>query len=185
MICHKYKCIFIHIPKNAGTTIINSFDKKWGDPDTSFLLSGPHSPKEHWIDLAIKYKDYFIFSVIRNPWDRFISGWKYCEGTKNKSFDEILFNLPNHGHDNIHITRTQMSTISVENKIIPNYLIRYENLQEDYNMLCSIIGKPKRLLEWHNKTEHSSYKDFFKTSSHKNEFYKHYKEDIETFQYTF
>jgi len=40
MICHKYKCIFIHIPKVAGTSIITAFNKKWSTDETLFLLGG-------------------------------------------------------------------------------------------------------------------------------------------------
>lgn len=185
MICHEYKCIFIHVPKNAGTTIIQSFGKQWGNYDTSFLLSGKYSPKEHWIEYATKYSDYFVFSVIRNPWDKFISGWKYCNGIKNKSFDDVLFNLPKRGHDYIHLTRTQFDTISYNGDLIPNFLIRMENLQSDYDMVCDFIGKPRKTIGWFNKTEHLPYKEYFKNDKQLECFYKHYHDDIERFNYKF
>lgn len=185
MICHKYNCIFIHVPKNAGTSIINSFDMSWGPYETSFLLSGKHSPKEHWIEYALNYTDYFIFSVVRNPWEKFISGWKYCESTRNKSLDEVLNNLPQDGHDFIHLTRTQTDTISYNNKIIPNFLLRMETLQEDYDKLCDILKKPRRKLKQLNKTDHLEYKNYFKTQKQIDLIYEHYHDDIINFNYKF
>jgi len=94
MICKNYKVIFIHIPKTGGMSITNIFRK---DPKSSFngmkfgirekdgtirkdgILMGPHGTiKDHkrLMDKDI-FDEYFKFSVIRNPWDRFASIYKY------------------------------------------------------------------------------------------------------------
>ncbi len=189
MICHTYKCIFIHIPKTAGTTIMNAFDRNWSiytnNKNDAFLNKSIFSPKEEWIEYALCYKDYVTFSVIRNPWDRFISGWKYCDSTKNRSLLDVLQHLPTHGHDYEHITRLQYDRIYYKNVQIQNFLLRFENLQQDFDILCEKIGKPKKKLNHLNKTNRYEYDYYFDTEVKLNLFHDHFKEDIESFNYEY
>ena len=71
MISHKYKCIFIHIQRTAGTSIENWIvGKDWWriDKETKHLLASQAKVKYR------KYWDkYFKFSFVRNPWDRVVS----------------------------------------------------------------------------------------------------------------
>lgn len=71
MISHKYKCIFIHIQRTAGTSIEKwIIGKDWWDiqPNTKHILASKAKEiyKDYW-------DDYFKFSFVRNPWDRVIS----------------------------------------------------------------------------------------------------------------
>lgn len=73
-ISHKHKLIFVHNPKCAGTSIINYFDMEdWGH------LSASKS-KEKYSEYWDKYKK---FVVIRNPWDRFYSNYRYMMMKEN------------------------------------------------------------------------------------------------------
>ena len=73
MINHKYKCIFIHIQRTAGSSIENKIDDKnwWSDKDLrpyKHLLASQAKKiySQHW-------NDYFKFSIVRNPWARMVS----------------------------------------------------------------------------------------------------------------
>ncbi|NDB30232.1 hypothetical protein EB155_09610 [archaeon] len=68
--------LFIHIPKAGGTSILN-FVKKYGDDQLG--------PSSNWHN-SVKYysKEYrnshFVFSFVRNPWDRLVSAYTYFTG---------------------------------------------------------------------------------------------------------
>ena len=75
MISHRHRCIFIHIPRTAGTSI-----EKWMvgedwwnvEPESKHLLAS--QAKERYAEF---WDDYWKFSIVRNPWDRFVSLAKY------------------------------------------------------------------------------------------------------------
>jgi hypothetical protein len=77
MISHKYKCIFVHIARTAGTSVENLFMKgDWWAIDRQTK----HAPA---FFLKLKYgrywDDYFKFSIVRDPYDRFRSLYKYYD----------------------------------------------------------------------------------------------------------
>lgn len=156
--------------------------------EDDFLTSGPTSPKQNWIDYATLYRDYFVFAIIRNPWERFVSGWKYCKSTKDKSLIDVLSNLPTKEfdeHDYHHLTRTQYSFLYHRDKLIPHYLIRMERFQEGFDEVCKRIGKPRVELKKLNTTEHTHYRDYFNSDESRRLFERHFKDDIDTFGYNF
>lgn len=73
MICHKHKCIFIHILKCAGSSIRSYLTQYAGVPYDN-PGEGPLVRREktmaHLINL---YPNYFTFTFVRNPFDRFVS----------------------------------------------------------------------------------------------------------------
>lgn len=66
---HESKCIFVHIPKAAGTSVSTS------------LFGGTTS---HYTMLHYRYfftktelEEYFKFTFVRNPWDRLVSAFEF------------------------------------------------------------------------------------------------------------
>ena len=110
MISHKFKCIFIHQRKCAGSSIIDTFGFKISDPEWHVMNDGVVSP-EYVSDTS----GYFRFAVARNPWDRFVSGWKYLAATRDRSLRDVLTNLPQVGKDYRHLTRPQHTTLFDQN----------------------------------------------------------------------
>ncbi len=80
-ICHERKLIFIHIPKNAGTSVIKAMVPKAGERlkpgqvDNVFFDKPIEEYKKHYQDYWNEYKK---FTVVRDPIDRFISAYKYA-----------------------------------------------------------------------------------------------------------
>ena len=78
-VSHRYRCIFVHVPKCAGSSV-----KKF--------LYGTHRGGDHATAAEFKdlfpgeYESYYKFAVIRNPWDRAVSVYSYLLAGGNGSF---------------------------------------------------------------------------------------------------
>lgn len=129
-------------------------------------------------------KDYLVFTVVRNPWDRFISAWKYLPAYRNLSLEQVMASLPQEGHDYRHLTRPQLDIlIDSKNNFVPDYVIRFENLEEDFKELSKQIGKPFSLAKM-NITKHNSLNEY--TNQKQIDFIrKHFSKDIGFFSYAF
>lgn len=66
MVNHEYKFVYVHPPKNAGTTIEKLFNHPRG--------LQPHDVADTYKKL---YPDYYYFVTIRNSWDRLVSMYYY------------------------------------------------------------------------------------------------------------
>jgi hypothetical protein len=90
MINHKYKFIFLHIPRTGGTSIEKAlFGQDWW---------GVHPPSKHLTAHMAKqiyapyWQDYFKFTFVRNPWDRMVSMLKYGKGKTANNIYEVTLN---------------------------------------------------------------------------------------------
>ncbi len=182
MICDRYKCIFIHVRKNAGSSIIRSFGYKPKDREWNLFNEGTLG--QEWNLYRERYHDYLVFTVVRNPWDRFVSGWKYLADYKHLSLDEVIANLPREGHDYRHLTRPQLDVlVDKEGRFVPDVVLRFETLEHDFKNLCKQLGKPFDLPKV-NTTGHNSLKEF--TSQYQIDFIRrHFKKDVDFFSYEF
>jgi len=88
-ISHEYKFVFIHIPKTAGTTICSSWEgsvlknicKETG------VLGGTHKTIREILNSYPETKNYFKFTVVRNPYDRFVSKFYFKQLEPRQDFD--------------------------------------------------------------------------------------------------
>ena len=186
MICHEHKFIFIHQRKTAGTSIISSFGYTPANLEWHIFNDGTMSENPAWSEKNRLWPNYLVCAVVRNPWDRFISGWKYCNTTRQKPLLEVLENMPREGHDYRHLTRLQIDTLlDGAGKLVPDFLLRFENLQQDFDALCEKIGKTKQMLPISNTTKHAHYREYFTTSIVRERFERLFQKDINHFGYSF
>jgi hypothetical protein len=102
MINHELKCVFIHIPRTAGSSISTAISQRLlpGQRFKYASRSETESKKIH-ISVAQSQKilgestwgDYFKFAFVRNPWDRLVSQytWRRCKNeidVRNRCFKE-------------------------------------------------------------------------------------------------
>jgi chondroitin 4-sulfotransferase 11 len=207
-ISYTYNLIFIHVPKCAGTTIekiIGACTSRelYGQNPTPRL--GQHTTPQHLSYLQLKdtlnvnWSDYHAFSVVRNPYSRFVSEYNYrkdlFEKTKRPEFNprtfsnfiECLSKDPSRrvsaydGH-----LETQSSFLKNESgNIEPSIQIfKFEDLTSCWAMLEEKTGVKYSIDLWSRKSNvEIPYQEFY-TSETKNIIYNFYKEDFDNFGYS-
>ena len=158
-----------------------------------------------------KFNEYFKFTFVRNPWDRFISLWmKFKEEPKlqeqfNGLFElhidtdfkepqEVLRYLLLAHRKGIMMPRwfkPQYEYIHDENlRVLTNYVGTYEKFQFCFDFLCDRIDVPHKTLPWageehrrHNK-EGKHYTDYYDPVMI-NAVAEIYHNDIRTWKYEF
>ena len=176
MIIQEHKAIFIHIPKNAGTSIETLFSNR------SFQIQ-PHKHDDiHQIKYKFLelYKIYRKFTIIRNPYDKMISWYFYLKRNLNENHNIIDFNEwikdPSkfwHADDPIDYLRPQHEWIDDTVEII-----KFENINEELN---DFFGKEIDL-PITNNSNHDHYLEYYNQES-LDTIYERYKEDFEKFNY--
>jgi hypothetical protein len=189
LIFHPLKTIFIAQRKCASGSVSSALGLTFHDgdfPEWHWGNGGVLSPE--WYERPV---DYRVFSVVRNPWDRFISGWFYCPNTRDVPMRDLLRHLPTSStsiHDYVHITRPQRDILhdSVGNLVVHD-LIRFEALQEGIDVLCDKIEIPRVVLPHDNPSPvaRRHYREYFADPIDRDLFLRHFQQDVDTFEYEF
>ena len=193
-----YPLIFFHIPKNAGVSIrrILEIDTKMHPFNFSRTTNLGIDIKKY-TDPEV-FKRYTKFTVIRNPWDRFLSEYIWQGnnfktaietkwGNKNISFVDFCksdFNWYPEYEKN-RLSKTQLSFLTDDKaKICVDKLIKFENLQKEFSSVFDKIGIAQMKIPHRNKTKHKSYWEYYNDETIEI-VTKKFEEDIKFFGYEF
>ncbi len=210
ILCHDPKFIFIHNPKTAGSSIrqklIEVFSienicghEQWHE-DIKCEIEGmkKHSTaptiKKHFLK-KWNWKDYYKFGFVRNPFDACISSYFYWQRRIEQN-DTIRIKAKNRAKKiatwtlKEYIYRygaTQSNFFfSQSNKLLVDFIGKYENLQEDFNKIMSKITSKNQdyTLRHINKNKHKHYTNYFDKEDVKM-FSERFAKDLELFNYKF
>ncbi len=197
-------CLFIHIPKVAGNSIMQSLGTDW----------------ENHMDLT-RYRDHlgpdalasaFKFTFVRNPWDRLLSEYNF-QRKKHQRTDTVRLFLyhpdgslrtfsewaayalahPEDHHpgewggktsEHVHRLSPQVDWISIDGAIGVDFVGRIERLQEDFDEVCDRLGQPRRKLKRKNRKFHWHYSRYYDDET-RELVTQYYRRDIEAFGYRF
>ena len=204
--------LLIHIPKNAGTSIINSskFQERWrqhpsmeveldydsnknlcfGHIDTNEIRKRNLISDEDW-------NNYYKICFVRNPWDRAVSLYEYMKsarGNPDISFTSFVFNLNEfekigfYNEKGFSQARPQVDWIPSD----IDYIGKVETIHSDIERIQQItqgyIPHPKKENVTQSR-ENKDYREYF-PDNQAGKFLKEavtefYQEDIKRFNYTF
>ena len=187
------KIIFIHIPKTAGISLVKSI---FGD----VTLEGHRSVSFYKQVFGNRYSDFFTFTIVRNPWDRLYSAYKFLEkGGMNihdknafethisiyRDFEDFVLNGLNEKiiWEIMHLIPQHEFVCDKNGKIIVDHIGRFENLNKSIEKINDIL-KSDFKLEHHNKTDKKDYKDIYTTKMIE-KVHQIYQKDIDIFEYNF
>jgi len=150
IISHKYKFVFIHIYKNAGTFVTNLIKKiDINAIDVRDIHGTGHQKYMDICKMIIfeKIKNYTFFVIIRNPVDQLISTYNFIK--KNKYLEDdctfIDFITSSKNYIDSFVSKNTSWIVDDNNNICNNIkLIDFENLQAGLTPLFISLGIPKR-----------------------------------------
>ncbi len=211
LISEQHNFLFVHIPKNAGTSIRRAlrphslrcqkqypvklltklyldFDWHWHH----FRYHTSMAEAEKQIPAEI-FDRLFKFAVVRNPWDKLVSSYHFKqqrkghEMTKRKvkkmEFSEFL-RFAHKGRQKRPLAYSQLRRILLRNgNPGTDMILRFEPLNEDWEILTTRIGV-KAELPQANKTRRGDYREFY-SDSDAAFVAEHWRDDIEAFSYSF
>lgn len=197
-------CLFIHIPKTAGNSIMQAFGVGWEDHMDLARYREKLGPEA--LDAA------FTFTIVRNPWDRILSEYNFQVKKKqrpdtvrlflarpdgrDRSFAEWVDYALGHPGDHhpkewggktspgIHRLSPQVDWISLDGRIAVDFVGRMESLQQDFETVRRRLGLPVKRLPRRNWKLHWHYSRYYDEATRRR-VEAYYEKDIAAFGYTF
>ncbi len=203
---HQYRFIFIHIPKNAGTSMGSTLGFKGTSHATADQVKKKLSRKQ--------FESYFIFTIVRNPWDRFLSLYNYARLEESYYHSAINPKKAVHGK---HLDYDILKNASLKdcarllikgqlrhdltwnhweqqynwvfddggNRLV-NYIGRFEDLKKSYEEITIKTGIPSSTIPMINKSQEykKAYQEYYDIET-REIIADYYRKDIEVFKYTF
>ena len=160
-ISEAHKFISILIAKSAGTSIRRGvFEKNIKD-----YIICPDLPKPIY-----EWDDYFKFTIMRDPWERFVSCYTYFsetnadkripEGTSFKDFC-LKYAWDDNGDPiNCHWLPQYFYIRDDSGRWWVDFIARLDNIEEGFKVICDEIGISYDIPHL-NKSKHDNYKRYY------------------------
>jgi len=187
----EHRCVFLHVPKCAGSSVAHAlFGGGVGHlPATYYQLADPD-----------KYRRYYKFTFVRNPWDRLYSAYNYLLAGGAASRDGDWSNFIGGFASFDDFVRSWVTAENIERQLhlIPQYryltnrfgvidldfIGRFENLAADFVTVAAALKTPVTLPHINRSDRVSSYRKAY-TPETRAIAAAAYHRDIELFGYEF
>jgi hypothetical protein len=212
MISHQHKCIFIHIPKCAGTTIKymlfpnEKVDWQQADynkvhgwcPKRKFFMQ--HATAQQLIETELISEDiwnsYYKFTFVRNPWDRAVSDYfwlmndqKIKDSFKNYIHREGRFTKFLNDKEMLYYRgdhlELQTNFFDMDGPLELDFIGKFESFDDDLIKIKEKLGIPQtKNLHINKSIKKNHYSSYF-SDQLKNTFDNIYNADIEKLGYQY
>lgn len=170
------KCIFLHVPKCAGSSIehvciennilIDSVNQVRGINDTN--LMNKREKTNVYTTIEAEEDIIFSFTFIRNPYDRLVSAWRDYQVSVDyldKPFATFVKHFvlgPQGNRDKqwfrwshvMPFTDQRMKIFDAQLNPIVNFIGKFETLQQDFDTVCDKISLASQKLPHIKKSKH-------------------------------
>lgn len=189
-----YKCIFVHIPKNAGLSVCYTlFGNAGGSHRKIVDYKNIFSPNT--------FNRYYKFTFVRNPWDRLVSTFFFLKngGLTEKDriwaeshlgeftdFKNFVKNwlTENNINNSLHFQHQHIFLEDGKGQIAVDFIGRFENIDEDFKAITDTLNI-NRVLKKTNASERKENYRLYYDEETKAIVEAIYKKDIELFNYEF
>jgi hypothetical protein len=161
----RYPIIYVRTPKCSSSAIVQSLKTNRGvievkrySPEKLRLMFRDETLKKKIIVLNASRAQWFSeqfpeiwaraykWSVVRNPYSRVLSSWRFLENLRVHPLVEVLKNPPRppddgrYDRDYVHFTMTLTELLSVNGKMYVDRVLHFETLDEDFARLNEELG---------------------------------------------
>lgn len=189
-----HQCVFIHIPKAAGTSVLTEISD--GD------YKRDHCKYKIYLDAnPDKFKAYYKFCFIRNPFDRMVSIYNYLKNDGNKaddtywgglirqkypSFDEFVLNFLNDKniHEHAIFTPQYLFIFNHKHESMVDFIGKFESINDDYQVIATQLNLKNSLPHINqSKSLKKHYKDYYQNDDVVEKIVKLYQLDFDLLGY--
>ena len=152
LISETHKFVFTHIPRTGGASIRATLSP-YGKSKKGTI----HLPMSG--ALASKYTDYHKFCVVRNPWARYASLYKFqlSRGEIDPGFDQYIYNIVQSiaRFKFYHWNQLRFGLQYMDR------VINHNQLESEFRLLCMDLGLPEIPLPHHHNEGDYNYQTMY------------------------
>lgn len=152
----QHRCVFVHIPKSAGSSVKQALFPGTEGP-------GHRMAMDYQLENPKKFNDYFVFTFVRNPYDRLVSAYTYLTGNtgsqKDKQFHREVLSKYQDFRDFVlnglhtkevqkkwHLRPQHYYTVNFNGDNIVDFIGKVENVDQDFAHVCQKLNKSAKLV---------------------------------------
>jgi hypothetical protein len=181
IINHRHRIIFFHVPKAAGSSIRKALLSQPGSlrpPRTGKHITPAEFAKTLRGKFDLRWRYYFSFCFVRNPWERFGSLHRFLLRNEHANFrlrkKHANFSMPPDLNDFALALEDRLPWIVELHSIRPQsdytrgiaFIGRFERLEQDYALIANRLELPSVALRHFNASgDEIRYRDKMNTKS--------------------